>query len=203
MEVDKESVSTSINKWIKLNVGGILFMTSRETLLKDPNSMLARLIDGDSELISDKDENGAYMIDRDGKYFPPILNFLRHGKLILDSGLAAEGVLEEAEFYNITHLITLVKEHIQRRDQQTSVIDNKQRVYRVLQCQENELTHMVSQMSDGWRFEQLINIGTQYNYGSEENAEFLFVVSKECLSSNNQQESNDRAKVLQQKGSRI
>lgn len=26
---------------------------------------------------------------------------------------------------------------------------------------------MVSQMSDGWRFEQLINIGTQYNYGSE------------------------------------
>jgi hypothetical protein len=62
---------------------------------------------------------------------------------------------------------------------------------------------MVSSMSDGWRFEQLINIGTQYNYGSEENAEFLFVVSKECLSSNNQQESNDRAKVLQQKGSRI
>jgi hypothetical protein len=75
-------------------------MTSRETLLKDPNSMLARLIDGDSDLISDRDENGAYLIDRDGKYFPPILNFLRHGKLILDSGLAAEGVLEEAVRYS-------------------------------------------------------------------------------------------------------
>jgi BTB/POZ domain-containing protein KCTD2/5/17 len=61
---------------------------------------------------------------------------------------------------------------------------------------------MVSQMSDGWRFEQLINIGTSYHYGSEENAEFLFVVSKECLS-NLTTESNDRAKVLQQKGSRI
>jgi BTB/POZ domain-containing protein KCTD2/5/17 len=81
---------------------------------------------------------------------------------------------------------------------------------------------MVSSMSDGWRFEQLINIGTQYNYGSEgkinkhnyyanrfyntklflENAEFLFVVSKECISTG-AQESNDRAKVLQQKGSRI
>jgi hypothetical protein len=46
------------------------------------------------------------------------------------------------EFYNITHLIALVKEHIQRRDQQTLVVDNKQRVYRVLQCQENELTHV-------------------------------------------------------------
>jgi len=62
---------------------------------------------------------------------------------------------------------------------------------------------MVSQMSDGWRFEQLINIGTQYNYG-EENAEFLFVVSKETLNNPHQTElSNDRAKVLQQKGSRI
>ncbi|CAG9802605.1 unnamed protein product [Chironomus riparius] len=203
MEIDKLKVTTSLDKWIKLNVGGNLFMTSRETLLKDPNSMLARLI-SDSDLISDKDENGAYLIDRDGKYFSPVLNYLRHGKLILDNGLSAEGVLEEAEFYNITHLIALVKEHIQKRDLQTSVVDNKQRVYRVLQCQENELTHMVSQMSDGWRFEQLINIGTQYNYGSEENAEFLFVVSKECLSTNpREQESNDRAKVLQQKGSRI
>jgi hypothetical protein len=80
-------------------------MTSRETLLKDPNSMLARLIDGDSELISDKDDLGAYLIDRDGKYFPPILNFLRHGKLILDSGLAAEGVLEEAVCTRSIHKI--------------------------------------------------------------------------------------------------
>lgn len=51
------------------------------------------------------------------------------------------GVLEEAEFYNITHLIGLVKEYIQKRDQK-SICDNKQRVYRVLQCQENELTHV-------------------------------------------------------------
>lgn len=61
-------------------------------------------------------------------------------------------------------------------------------------------------MSDGWRFEQLINIGTQYNYGSEENAEFLCVVSKECatpLVVGREQELNDRAKVLQQKGSRM
>lgn len=64
---------------------------------------------------------------------------------------------------------------------------------------------MVSTMSDGWRFEQLINIGTQYNYGSEENAEFLCVVSKECIGPTigREQESNDRAKVLQQKGSRM
>lgn len=69
------------------------------------------------------------------------MNYLRHGKLILDSNISPEGVLEEAEFYNITHLIMLLKENIQRRDHCTTV-DNKQRVYRVLQCQENELTHV-------------------------------------------------------------
>lgn len=62
-------------------------------------------------------------------------------------------------------------------------------------------------MSDGWRFEQLVNIGTHYNYGPEESAEFICVVSKECLSplvaGGREQESTDRAKVLQQKGSRM
>lgn len=148
-----------------------------------------------------QDETGAYLIDRDPKYFAPVLNYLRHGKLVLDN-LQEEGVLEEAEFYNVTQLIGLLKECISRRDQRPT--NDKKRVYRVLQCQENELTQMVSTMSDGWRFEQLINIGTQYNYGSEENAEFLCVVSKECVNRmGREEESNDRAKVLQQKGSRM
>lgn len=39
---------------IKLNVGGKHFMTSRETLMRDANSMLARLVSDDCDLISDK-----------------------------------------------------------------------------------------------------------------------------------------------------
>ncbi|XP_055459062.1 BTB/POZ domain-containing protein KCTD17 isoform X2 [Psammomys obesus] len=129
-----------------------------------------------------EDETGAYLIDRDPTYFGPILNFLRHGKLVLDKDMAEEGVLEEAEFYNIGPLIRIIKDRMEEKDYTVTQVPPKH-VYRVLQCQEEELTQMVSTMSDGWRFEQLVNIGSSYNYGSEDQAEFLCVVSKELHSS--------------------
>ncbi|XP_009947095.1 PREDICTED: BTB/POZ domain-containing protein KCTD5-like, partial [Leptosomus discolor] len=128
--------------------------------------------------VKEKDETGAYLIDRDPTYFGPVLNYLRHGKLVINKDLAEEGVLEEAEFYNITSLIKLVKDKIRERDSKISQVPVKH-VYRVLQCQEEELTQMVSTMSDGWKFEQLVSIGSSYNYGNEDQAEFLCVVSKE------------------------
>lgn len=219
----------SSKQWVKLNVGGTYFLTTKTTLSRDPNSFLNRLVQEDSDLISDRvsgfvtlfmfisgyylyynsvisqifqDETGAYLIDRDPTYFSPVLNYLRHGKLVINNDIAEEGVLEEAEFYNITELIRLVKERICLRERRP-IKDSKKHVYRVLQFHEEELTQMVSTMSDGWKFEQLINIGSQYNYGNEEHAEFLCVVSRECGNSVNDIEPTDRAKVLQQKGSRM
>ncbi|XP_008108870.1 BTB/POZ domain-containing protein KCTD17 [Anolis carolinensis] len=168
-------------KWVRLNVGGTVFLTTRQTLCREQKSFLCRLCQGE-ELQSDRDETGAYLIDRDPTYFGPILNFLRHGKLVLDKDMAEEGVLEEAEFYNIGSLIRLIKDRLEEKDYTITQVPPKH-VYRVLQCQEEELTQMVSTMSDGWRFEQLVNIGSSYNYGNEDQSEFLCVVSKELCSS--------------------
>lgn len=67
------------------------------------------------------------------------------------------GVLEEAEFYNVTELIKLTKEKIFLRDTITLPKEKKKRVFRVLQIHEDELAPMISTLSDGWQFEQVHN----------------------------------------------
>lgn len=203
-----------------------MFLTTIQTLNRVPNSFFTRLIDEKSELNSDKvksprshdfiwflirdtyvlhfqDETGAFLIDRDPKYFQPVLNFLRHGKLILDIGVNEEGVLEEADFFGVAPLIALLKTKINQRELNPSF--DKKKVYRVIQCQENELTQMVSTMSDDWNFEQLINIPAQFNYGGEEHTEYICIVSRESGGNLGGEPTafNDRAKALQQKGSRM
>ena len=53
-------------------------------------------------------------------------------------------------------------------------------------------------MSDGWKFEQLINIGSGYQYGNDDHAEFLCVVSREIHPNVNdvpEPQHTDKAKV--------
>ncbi len=38
---------------------------------------------------------------------------------------------------------------------------------------------MMSTMSDGWRFEQIVNVGSHYNYTTDDHSEYLLIVSKE------------------------
>ena len=189
------------SKWVRLNVGGTCFVTTLSTLSKYPQSFLHKLCNEQNDLDSYKDETGAYLIDRDPTYFGPILNFLRHGKLVMDKHLCEEGVLEEAEFYNIADLVRLIKNRIAERDYR--VINNSsstKHVYRVMQCLEDELTHTISSIADGWKFEQLISIGPSYTYGNVDQAEFLCVVSKELSNTQNgthNMEQYSKVKMMQ------
>ena len=106
----------SQSEWVYLNVGGKLFTTTVSTLTRtDGSSMLARMFThGDVEWQSAVDEAGAYLIDRSPLYFEPILNYLRHGQLVLDKMVNPEGILEEAKFFGLTSLIEQLEDLIER-----------------------------------------------------------------------------------------
>lgn len=52
--VDGIPQKTENKQWVRLNVGGTYFLTTKTTLTRDPNSFLYRLVQEDSDLISDK-----------------------------------------------------------------------------------------------------------------------------------------------------
>jgi len=97
-----------MNEWIKLNVGGVIYQTTRTTLLKNEDTMLFKMFsENDFGVIPGvKDEQtGAILIDRNGRYFEPILNYLRTGQLIYDTNLSLDGILEEARYFGVQELV--------------------------------------------------------------------------------------------------
>ncbi len=97
-----------------LNVGGKLFTTTRMTLTsKEPYSMLSRMFASEPGRTglnpSAVDPSGAYLIDRSPTYFEPVLNYLRTGRLVLDTGVNVQGVLEEAQFFGIESLVPILE----------------------------------------------------------------------------------------------
>jgi hypothetical protein len=110
---------SSAEKVIRLNIGGVLHMTTRETLLRVENSFFSTLLSGaftvpmaDRTKTIKTSSNGTstlleqigpnyYFIDRDGDAFRPILNYLRSGVLRIPESIPYEQVKDEADFYMI------------------------------------------------------------------------------------------------------
>ncbi|PRW20478.1 BTB POZ domain-containing KCTD21 [Chlorella sorokiniana] len=91
---------------VTLNVGGKLFRTTRATLAKHPDSMLAAMFRGDMLASALRDEQGHPFLDRDPTHFPFILAYLRDSRLPpLPQGLLELQQLRvEAEIFAMAEL---------------------------------------------------------------------------------------------------
>ena len=97
------SVSTnSSSDIVVLNVGGNYFTTTKSTLRKGDH-MLSAMFSGRMPVIETND--GSVFIDRDGKHFRAILNFLRDGSVPLPEEKTQLAELQkEAQYYSIKAL---------------------------------------------------------------------------------------------------
>jgi len=89
-----DGTTSSVGDWVKLNVGGVIFQTTKTSLANDKNSVLAKMVgicNNSNYEWSTTMIDGCYMIDRDPIYFRYILNYLRTGKLFLDENINREG----------------------------------------------------------------------------------------------------------------
>ncbi|KAI1710283.1 BTB/POZ domain-containing protein [Ditylenchus destructor] len=122
MSQTNSGTSNSNNSdWVRLNVGGKTFQTTKDTLSRCPDSFLARLVNG--ELPSEKDGSGAYLIDGSPEHFDTILTYLRRGVLNMNGNQkTAKDLLCEADFYNIQPLVDEIRKAMSAATKHTETI---------------------------------------------------------------------------------
>lgn len=99
---------------VQLNIGGTSYTTTKQTLHREPESLLPKLFEPNGlERYSDVIgvlPDGTYFVDRDGELFAYILDYLRTGKLLLPDNFKDTARLrEEVLFYqleDLNHLLT-------------------------------------------------------------------------------------------------
>ncbi|KAJ1413003.1 BTB/POZ protein [Ochromonadaceae sp. CCMP2298] len=91
---------------VNLNVGGVLYITSLSTLCRFPSTMIGCMFSGRHSLPI---RDGHFFIDRDGRHFRHILNFLRapEGYRCEVKGDDEKQLRRECEYYGIDqHMVT-------------------------------------------------------------------------------------------------
>ncbi|KAF0914617.1 hypothetical protein E2562_030683 [Oryza meyeriana var. granulata] len=92
--------------------GGKRYATTVETLTqREPNSMLAAMFSGRHTLPRHPD-TGMVFVDRDGKHFRHILNWLRDGAVPALSESEHQQLLREAEYYQLLGLADCINEKL-------------------------------------------------------------------------------------------
>ncbi|XP_066578055.1 BTB/POZ domain-containing adapter for CUL3-mediated RhoA degradation protein 1 [Amia ocellicauda] len=101
------------SKYVKLNVGGSLHYTTVQTLSKS-DSLLRSMCTGHTEVTIDSE--GWLVLDRSGRHFGSVLNFLRDGAVPLpDCPRELEEILSEARYYRLQGLVSHCLTALQKR----------------------------------------------------------------------------------------
>jgi hypothetical protein len=106
------AVQPSSEERFKLNVGGMRYDTSRTTLTKVPESMLATMFGARIDMLRRDPEDGSIFLDRDGERFGLVLDYLRDGdasqlaKTIAElPGPQHEAMLLELNFFGLADAV--------------------------------------------------------------------------------------------------
>ncbi|KAF1762915.1 hypothetical protein GCK72_011179 [Caenorhabditis remanei] len=95
---------------VKLDVGGVIFKTSKPTLTKF-DGFFKTMFESEDKL--KEDENGCVFIDRDPKHFRLILNFMRDEDVVLPESLKEiQEILKEAKNYELDGLVKICIEKV-------------------------------------------------------------------------------------------
>lgn len=101
---------------VHIDVGGVIYTSSLETLTRYPDTRLAQLFNGQIPIVLDTLKQH-YFLDRDGSMFRHILNFVRSGKLCIpDDFSELDCLLEEARYFDIKEMVVELEKIRERRD---------------------------------------------------------------------------------------
>lgn len=102
--------SNSLQDPVSLNVGGEIYTTTLDTLTRCRDSMLGAMFTGQIPVL--RDNKGNIFIDRDGKVFRYVLNYLRSSSLDLPDSFTELALLQrEADFFQIHPLLEEIRRY--------------------------------------------------------------------------------------------
>lgn len=91
---------------VHIDVGGCIYTSSLETLTRFADSRLTKMFNGSLPIVLDALKQH-YFIDRDGKSFRHVLNFMRTGRLVLPADFNDfETLIAEARFYELDEMVS-------------------------------------------------------------------------------------------------
>jgi len=150
-EVSVEKVA-AMTDWLKLNVGGTIFETSRSTLTSDSESILSRMFQPNSNLPPATITDGVYQIDACPRSFEVVLNWLRYRTLIIGD-TKVDDVFPVVDYFGLRDLRDLLEDHKEKEAEEkgkliTCIEESVEKIEEVLQHVECEISAINEKMED-------------------------------------------------------